>query len=62
MVAEIGETLATLRAASGCLLARMSGSGSACFGIFSNMAAAERAAATIRSERPSWWAAATEAR
>jgi 4-diphosphocytidyl-2-C-methyl-D-erythritol kinase len=58
----IGETLAALRAASGCLLTRMSGSGSACYGIFESMAAAKQVVAMLRSEHPSWWVAATKAR
>lgn len=41
-----------------CLFARMSGSGSAAFGIFVSLAAAERAAERIREARPNWWVAA----
>lgn len=47
----IGDVLATLRATPGCLLARMSGSGATCFGLFGDAAAA--AAADLR--RPDWW-------
>jgi 4-diphosphocytidyl-2-C-methyl-D-erythritol kinase len=36
-----------------CLLARMSGSGATCFGLFPNAAAAERAADRIAGE--GWW-------
>jgi 4-diphosphocytidyl-2-C-methyl-D-erythritol kinase len=50
----IGETLAALRATPGCLLARMSGSGATCFGVYADAAAAAVAAATLR--RPGWWA------
>ena len=39
--------------APGCLLARMSGSGATCFGLFANALAAETAAAAIA--RPGWW-------
>lgn len=41
-----------------CLFARMSGSGSAAFGIFVSMDAAERAADRIREARHGWWVAA----
>lgn len=51
----IGEALAALRAAPGCRLARMSGSGSACFGVFLSADEAERAGETIRREHPDWW-------
>jgi len=59
---EIGDVLTALRADPECLLARMSGSGSACFGLYEDGPAAERAAGTIRAARPDWWVAATEAR
>ncbi|MGC8477686.1 MAG: 4-(cytidine 5'-diphospho)-2-C-methyl-D-erythritol kinase [Acetobacteraceae bacterium] len=45
----IGEVLAALAATPGCLLARMSGSGATCFGLF-----ASPEAATAPS-RPGWW-------
>lgn len=51
----IGETLARLRAEPACLLARMSGSGGTCFGLFEDEAAATRAARAIARERPHWW-------
>ncbi|MCS6876847.1 MAG: 4-(cytidine 5'-diphospho)-2-C-methyl-D-erythritol kinase [Geminicoccaceae bacterium] len=53
--------LAELRALSGCLLARMSGSGATCFGLFSDRGEAETAAALLRRRRPDWWVAATTA-
>ncbi|HEX9906532.1 MAG TPA: 4-(cytidine 5'-diphospho)-2-C-methyl-D-erythritol kinase [Propylenella sp.] len=56
---EIGDVLHALRGSSGCLLARMSGSGSACFGLYGERSAAEAAAAAIRRRRPDWWIAAT---
>ena len=43
----IGEALEALRATEGCLLARMSGSGSACFGLYASVGEAIDAAATI---------------
>ena len=48
----VGEVLAALRALPGCLLARMSGSGATCFGLFADAAAAERAAAALPQR---WW-------
>ena len=52
---EIGRVLARLAAAPGCLLARMSGSGATCFGLFDGETAAARAAGAIASDRPAWW-------
>ncbi|BDV34207.1 4-(cytidine 5'-diphospho)-2-C-methyl-D-erythritol kinase [Methylocystis iwaonis] len=51
----IVDTLAVLRAARGCKLARMSGSGATCFAIFSTPKAAARAARAIRTQHPEWW-------
>ncbi len=52
---EIGRVLARLAEAPGCLLARMSGSGGTCFGLFDDEAAATGAASAIARDRPSWW-------
>jgi 4-diphosphocytidyl-2-C-methyl-D-erythritol kinase len=49
----IGDALAALRAAPGCLLSRMSGSGATCFGLFAAPAEAALAAEELR--RPAWW-------
>lgn len=49
----IGEVLAALAAAPGCRLARMSGSGATCFGLFDDASAAVAVAARLR--RPGWW-------
>ncbi|PPD40648.1 MAG: 4-(cytidine 5'-diphospho)-2-C-methyl-D-erythritol kinase [Methylocystis sp.] len=51
----IVDVLAVLRAARGCKLARMSGSGATCFAIFSTPHAAARAARAIRAQHPEWW-------
>ena len=51
----VGEALAALRALPGCLLARMSGSGATCFGLFADVAAAQRASALLPA---AWWRAA----
>jgi 4-diphosphocytidyl-2-C-methyl-D-erythritol kinase len=58
---EIAFALAELRASAGCLIARMSGSGSACFGLYGDVADAERAAASIAAGRPDWWVRSTVA-
>lgn len=50
---EINIVLDAIAATPDCLLARMSGSGATCFGLFPNSEAATRAAAAIR--RPGWW-------
>lgn len=55
---EIGEALAALRAASGCALARMSGSGATCWGLFERGEQAMAAAAAIGEARGGWWTAA----
>jgi 4-diphosphocytidyl-2-C-methyl-D-erythritol kinase len=57
LLPEIGEVLAALRGQDGCLLARMSGSGPTCYGIFAEARAAARAAARLAAIRPGWWLA-----
>jgi 4-diphosphocytidyl-2-C-methyl-D-erythritol kinase len=52
-VPEIAAVLEILRDDKKCLLARMSGSGATCFGLYENPADAAMAAHTIR--HPSWW-------
>ena len=54
-VPEIGLALARLAEAPGCLLARMSGSGGTCFGLFEDEAAAAGAAGAIARDHPAWW-------
>lgn len=51
----IGSALAALAAQPGCLLARMSGSGATCFGLFAGPEAAAAAARALA--RPGWWVA-----
>ena len=58
----IGAALAALEAAPGCLLARMSGSGATCFGLFATAQGAESAARSIGAEHPQWWCAAAPIR
>lgn len=52
----IGDVLAVLSAAPGCLLARMSGSGATCFGLFKDCRSAVRARKAILRAHPMWWA------
>lgn len=54
----IGAVLAALRARPGCRLARMSGSGATCFGLFAGPDAAARAAAHLGEAHPGWWVTA----
>jgi 4-diphosphocytidyl-2-C-methyl-D-erythritol kinase len=51
----IVDVLAVLRAARGCRLARMSGSGATCFAIFATPRGAAKAAHAIRRQHPDWW-------
>lgn len=56
----IGAVKAALAAQAGCLLARMSGSGATCFGLFGTSDAAEAAATAIAAAQPGWWVAAAK--
>lgn len=55
---SVGEVLAALASAPGCLIARMSGSGATCFGLYADAAAASAAASRIAEARRGWWVAA----
>jgi len=55
----IADALAVLRKLPGCRLARMSGSGATCFGLFDSMDAARGAARRLRAGYPDWWVRAT---
>lgn len=54
-VPEIENVLNALNAQSTCAFARMSGSGSSCFGLFTDVSAAEKAAQVLAEENPDWW-------
>ena len=54
----IAEALAAVGRLPGCRLARMSGSGSAVFGLFEEDRTAA-AAVTLQERRPDWWVRAT---
>jgi 4-diphosphocytidyl-2-C-methyl-D-erythritol kinase len=49
----IGDVLISIAQQPGCLLARMSGSGATCFGLFADATAAEHAAGAMARE--GWW-------
>ncbi|MEZ5756046.1 MAG: 4-(cytidine 5'-diphospho)-2-C-methyl-D-erythritol kinase [Paracoccaceae bacterium] len=53
----IGRVKAALSAQPGCLMARMSGSGATCFGLFADALTANAAARAIRGAQPGWWVA-----
>jgi 4-diphosphocytidyl-2-C-methyl-D-erythritol kinase len=55
----IAVVLAVLRKLPGCRLARMSGSGPTCFGLFDSSRTASAAARTLRVGYPAWWVRAT---
>ena len=55
----VSDVLAVLGAARGCRLARMSGSGATCFGLFTDCRAVARAKQAIAQVHPGWWAKAT---
>jgi len=54
----IGDVVDAIAETDGCLVARMSGSGATCFGLYTEAAAAAAAADRISAARPEWWAAA----
>jgi len=52
---KIGQVLAALGHGRGCAVARMSGSGGTCFGLFGSDAQAQAAADSIAARNPGWW-------
>ena len=59
LLPQIGEVLAEIETAPGCLLARMSGSGATCFGLFASRHDLRAAAETMKTRHPGWWAVPT---
>ena len=51
---EIGDVLEAIEATEGCLLARMSGSGATCFGLYADEAGATAGAGAICGAHPDW--------
>lgn len=58
----VAVVLDALEASAGCLLARMSGSGATCFGLFATDADCAAAAERLRAAHPGWWVSATRLR
>jgi 4-diphosphocytidyl-2-C-methyl-D-erythritol kinase len=56
---SVAEVLAALRELPGCTLARMSGSGATCFGLFGTSEEASAAERALSVGHPTWWAKAT---
>lgn len=52
---QIDDVLAALGSAPDCLIARLSGSGATCFGLFDGLEAAEAAAVRLRGAHADWW-------
>ncbi len=59
-IPEIEDVLAAIAATGGCRLARMSGSGATCFGLYENRALAQAATETLKDRHPEWWCVDTE--
>ena len=57
---EIDVVLHAIREAPSCLMARLSGSGPTCFGLFPSKRTASEAAERIAGSRPGWWVRATQ--
>lgn len=55
LLPEVGRVIESLAATQGCRLARMSGSGATCFGLYDSRAEAERAALGLAECEPQWW-------
>jgi 4-diphosphocytidyl-2-C-methyl-D-erythritol kinase len=55
----IGRALAALEGIASCRVARMSGSGATCFGLFESTRAAAAGARNLKQAYPDWWVRAT---
>ncbi len=55
MEPEISFVLKVLQTEPQCELARMSGSGATCFGLFETLPQAQKSAARIKTSHPDWW-------
>ncbi|MDT8326352.1 MAG: 4-(cytidine 5'-diphospho)-2-C-methyl-D-erythritol kinase [Roseovarius sp.] len=55
----IAQVLATLLDTPGCQLARMSGSGATCFGLYDRAESASAAVGRLAQDCPGWWVVAT---
>ena len=57
---SIATVLTALQSDDSCRLARMSGSGATCFGLYQGADAAKAAADTLQLNHPDWWVVATK--
>jgi 4-diphosphocytidyl-2-C-methyl-D-erythritol kinase len=55
----IGDVLTELHMVSRCLVARMSGSGATCFGLFDSTHTTTEVSQILRAKHPDWWVRAT---
>ena len=58
----IADVLCALERSANCLLARMSGSGATCFGLFGSSGTAEEGARRLQAAHSNWWVCATTLR
>lgn len=61
LLPQIGDVIDEIASTRGCRLARMSGSGATCFGLYAGEAEAEAAAGLIAAAHPEWWVVAAPA-
>lgn len=62
LIHAIGDVIAALENSGGCRLARLSGAGPTCFGLYESAEAAAEAAAELAGAHPSWWVRAVALR
>lgn len=62
LMPEIAVVRDALSSQKDCLLARMSGSGATCFGLFASATAAQAAASALTAQQGTWWIQATALR
>lgn len=55
LLPEIHIVLSALEGSEGCLLARMTGSGPVCFGVYEKLAQAKKAKKKLGERHPEWW-------
>lgn len=55
LMPEISQMVFWLNSSQNCLLARMSGSGATCFGLYPDKSSALKAAEFIKASNPDWW-------
>ena len=60
MVPEVAAVVDAISATPHCQMARMSGSGATCFGLFANTKHASAAVERLQRTHPNWWAVSTK--